>query len=213
MKSFKVAIVDYGVGNLYSVVRALEYCGARVVLAKDGAGFRGVDAIVLPGVGAFAAGMRGLVERNLIEPISQLATAGKPILGICLGAQLLLSTGEEFGRYKGLGFIPGVVKPFPVLQNNEKIPHIGWNKIIPLAGQSWEGTALAAVTPGSEVYFVHSYILIPEDDKAILATTTYGGYRFCSAVKINNIYGCQFHPEKSGRVGLSIIEKFISELK
>lgn len=208
MKKQKISIVDYGVGNLRSLIRAFEHFGANVQITEDASVVAGSDAIVLPGDGAFKAGMDGLRVRNLAGAVLDFAKMGKPILGICLGAQILLSLGYEFGQYKGLGLIPGKVSKFPK-NVKEKIPQIGWNEIYPLSEKTWSNTIFGGIKPGSHVYFIHSYIIEPEKKADVLALTKYGDSQFCSAVRQGKIYGCQFHPEKSGWVGLTIINNFI----
>lgn len=208
IQSKKITIVDYGVGNLQSISKALRACGVEAEITEEVDKIKSAQAIILPGVGSFAAGRRGLKLRGLEDALKSIARQNIPILGICLGAQLLLSKGYEFGEYEGLGIIPGQVVSFPVLPEKEKIPHIGWNKIRSPKPVFWQDTILKNQEE-KEVYFIHSYILKPQAEVDCLATTNYGGYEFCSAIKKGKIYGCQFHPEKSGSVGLAIIENFI----
>lgn len=212
MSMKRVVIVDYGVGNLCNLERAIRSFGVSVVISEEADVIRAADAIILPGVGAFASGMRGLEVRGLIPTLADAARDGKPILGICLGAQILLTTGSEFGTHQGLGLIPGSVVPFPPLPAGVKIPHIGWNTLAPANGAEWKGTILDSTRETDAVYFVHSFILAPDDSAHALAETTYGEYPFCSAVRRGNIYGCQFHPEKSGPVGLAILKNFLRDL-
>lgn len=204
----KVAIIDYGVGNLYSLLKALKkYSDA--IITEELEEVSAADAIVLPGDGAFHAGMEGLKRRELLNPLQKKISAGAPVLGICLGAQLLLSKSYEFGEWEGLGVIPGSVVKFPA-ETAAKIPHINWGPLLAPAGISWEHTILEEVPPGAHMYFVHSYILRPDNPDHVLAMSEHGGVSFCSALRAGNVYGCQFHPEKSGEMGLKIIENFIA---
>lgn len=207
-----IVIVDYGVGNLRSLSRAFEYHGVSVVVSDEPEIIKNADGLVLPGVGAFEMGMKGLQERGLISVLEEYKTTHRPLLGICLGAQLLFTEGHELGVFPGLNFVPGSVIPFPQLVDNEKVPHMGWNTLeCPQSGQ-WENTIFAGLENGATVYFVHSFVFSPTDPTVVLATTSYGGYQFCSAVKSGTMYGVQFHPEKSGAVGLEIIKNFIQLL-
>ena len=209
----KIGIVDYGVGNLYSLRKALREFIDDVVIVENTEEINRLDALVLPGVGSFEAGIEGIKARGLEGEIKKFAEKGKPILGICLGAQLLLSKGYEFGEFRGLDIISGKVVKFPGLKMGIKIPHIGWNKITLSNSTKPEGDILNSIGKDPYVYFVHSYILEPIDKKAILTTTIYGGYQFCSTVQKGNVYGFQFHPEKSGQVGLRIIKNFVNLVK
>lgn len=207
-KKSKIAIVDYGVGNLRSLIRAFEHFGANVEITEDAATIAESNAIVLPGDGAFSAGMEGLKVRGLTIAVKEYAKKGKPILGICLGAQILLSEGHEFGYHKGLDLIPGRVVKFT--ENlGEKIPQIGWNELHIATGKSWHNSILEEVRPSSNVYFIHSYIMIPKRSSSIVAISKYGNCKFASVISLKNIWGCQFHPEKSGSTGLAIINSFI----
>lgn len=206
-KSPKIAIVDYGVGNLYSIQKAFSKFAVKSIITDDAKEIMLADALVLPGVGSFEAGMKGLRLRNLEITIKQFAETSKPILGICLGAQLLLSKGYEFGEFTGLDIIPGRVVRFLGLKKSVKIPQIGWNKVAIKGAKN--NTPFKSMGNKAEVYFVHSYVLEPDEKSVIFATTEYGDKKFCSIIRIGNIYGCQFHPEKSGPVGLKIIENFI----
>ena len=227
----KISIVDYGVGNLHSLNKAVKLFTDNAVITEDKDTIASSDGVILPGVGAFEAGMSGLKVRNLIDTVKNFAAAGRPMLGICLGAQLMLSKGFEFGEFDGLGIVPGKVTHFPELPEKEKIPHIGWNHIylvrnlMPRASavprterisnevnSPWENTILDGIPENANVYFVHSYILVPDDPSNILALANYGGYEFCAAIRKGNIYGCQFHPEKSGPIGLNIIKNFIEKI-
>lgn len=205
----KIVVVDYGVGNVHSAIKGLKRFADNVVLSEDPAEIRSASALVLPGQGAFKAGMDGLRIRGLLDDVKRAADCGKPVLGICLGAQLLLERGFEFGEWEGLGLMPGTVVHFPVLQD-EKTPHMGWNAIEEPAPGKWKETALKGLRAGSEMYFIHSYIMQPSDHAHVLATTAYGGLRFPSVIGKGNMIGCQFHPEKSGEEGLRIIRNFIA---
>ena len=204
----RICIVDYGVGNIHSAMKALRRFADDVVLSEDPAELRSADALVLPGQGSFEAGMTGLNVRGLLREVKDAARAGKPVLGICLGAQLLLDRGFEFGEWEGLGILPGNVVHFPRLAEGAKTPHMGWSGIEPGAA-AWTGTALDGLSPGVEMYFIHSYILEPRDRAHILATTVHGGHRFASVIGRGNVIGCQFHPEKSATAGLQIIGNFV----
>ncbi len=209
----KIIIIDYGVGNLHSLKRAFEFFGVGAVISEDADEILNSDAVILPGVGSYEAGMRGLGVRGLVDAVKNFSESGKPMLGICLGAQLMLSEGHEFGIFKGLDIMPGKVIRFRDLAENEKIPQVGWNKVYAPPGISWNGTIFESVQERApEVYFVHSYILSPEKKEHIFGLTTYGGKEFCSIIKYGNVYGCQFHPEKSGKVGLEIIQNFIKSI-
>ncbi len=207
----KVVIVDYGLGNLYSLKKALECFHSNIIITDKEDIITSADALVIPGVGAFAAGMEGLRVKNLIEPLQSFAETGKPVLGICLGAQLMLDTGYEIEEYEGLGIIAGKVIFFPEsVGQNEKIPHIGWNGIYSSKEVEWEGTVLSGIRQKEQVYFVHSYIMVPDNAENILSFAEYGGVEFCATTKQGNVYGTQFHPEKSGETGLRILKNFIS---
>jgi glutamine amidotransferase len=206
----RVIVIDSGIGNLYSVGRALEHCGAEPVLSSSAPDIEAARWLVLPGVGAFGDGMQGLHERELVDPIRAYAASGRPLLGICLGMQMLASSSEEFGTHAGLGLIAGRVRAIPAVSTQgraHKIPAIGWQAIHPVA--AWEGTPLAACEPGDSTYFVHSFHLEPDDERHVLARYHYGGHAITAAVAEGRIFGMQFHPEKSGPVGLRILETFL----
>jgi glutamine amidotransferase len=195
-------------GNLRSVAQALKRVGATPRLVSSSAEFADAEALVLPGVGAFGDGCSGLAERGLVEPLREAARSGKPLLGICLGLQLLFAESEEAPGAAGLGLLPGKVMRFRGArfgaQGGLKVPHMGWNRLsfprphplfANLPGEAW-------------VYFVHSYYPVPADEETVLAESEYG-MRFCAAAGRGNVWGCQFHPEKSQRVGLRILENFL----
>ena len=206
-------MIDYGLSNLLSVQRAFEHFGASVRFADSPDAVCGARALVLPGVGAFRDGMEGLRRLGLIEPIRRCAAAGVPLLGICLGMQMLFDQSEEFGCWEGLGLIPGRVVRIPdhdAEGRPQRVPQVGWNALMPAPGESdFDSSLLEGVRPGEEVYFVHSYEAKPEQEGDLLAQTVYGGRRICAAARRGNVTGCQFHPEKSGRVGLCIIREFL----
>ena len=205
----RIAIVDYGLGNLFNVERALAVCGAAPVITDDDRDIDTADAVVLPGVGAFAEGMRNLERRGLTQVVKAQAASGKPVLGICLGMQLLMDESEEFGTWPGLGLIPGRVVPFPAITRGMKVPQIGWNSIEPRDGAMWSETILDGIEPGSHLYFVHSYCVVTEDAASTLAETEYGGMRFSAVAVTGNVMGCQFHPEKSSEAGLRLLRNFV----
>jgi len=207
-----VILVDYGVGNLLSVARALEACGANVVLTDDKAKIAGAERIVLPGVGAIGDCLAELRRRELIEPVLAFARSGRPMLGICVGMQVLLEVGEEFGEHHAFGLIRGRVKAIPNTTANgreHKIPHIGWTALQRPSGREWTNTILENVEPGSTCYFVHSFTAVPEDPRNLLAVSDYNGRQVTAAVQEGRVFGVQFHPEKSGKVGLRIISRFL----
>jgi glutamine amidotransferase len=210
-----VTVVDYGIGNLLSVARALEYCGARVRLADRAADIMGADLLVLPGVGAFADGMAELRGRKLDRAVVEFADSGKPLLGICLGMQMLLSASEEFGEHAGLDIIPGRVRAIPPIGADgraHKIPHIGWNSLrFPQGTTTWHKTILRDTAPGTAVYFVHTYTAVPDNPAHRLADSVYDGQLISAAVRAGSVYGCQFHPEKSGPAGLEILAQFLAQ--
>ena len=213
----KVTVIDYGLSNLLSVRHALEHCGAEVELTGDPAAVLAAGALVLPGVGAFRDGMQGLERLGLIGPIRQKAAAGTPLLGICLGMQMLFDQSEEFGSWQGLGLVPGKVVRIPAEAADgarQKVPHIGWEGLLPAGGRAdFAGTVLSGVRPGGECYFIHSYEAKPADEADRLADAMYGGRRVCAAVQRGNVVGAQFHPEKSGPVGLAILEGYLGMCK
>lgn len=208
----RVTVIDYGIGNLLSVARAFEHCGAGVELTADVRKIADADFLVLPGVGAFADGMAGLNGLGLVEPIITFASKERPFLGICLGMQMMLDESEEFGANEGLGLIPGKVVAIPAVGSDaapHKIPHIGWNEIHPPESTSWHNSILRETADGTPFYFVHSFTAVPDQHSHRLADCYYNGVLISAAIRIGNVYGCQFHPEKSGEAGLNIVTSFL----
>lgn len=206
MSDPKISIIDYGVGNLHSLYKAVSLFSKNVSITKDVKDILSSDAIILPGDGAFEAGMDGLMIGKLLKPVKDFIASGKPVLGICLGAQILLSKSFEFGEFEGLNIISGNVIKFSKLKNGTKIPHIGWNTL----SLKNKVSIFKGLDKKPYVYFVHSYVMEPKEKKTILATSEYGGKTFPAVIGLGNVYGCQFHPEKSAEAGLKIIENFVS---
>lgn len=212
----QVAVIDYHMGNLFSVTRACEHVGLRPVVTSDPAVIERSDAMVLPGVGAFGDAMDNLARLDLASPIRDFIAGGRPFLGICLGLQLLMTESEEFGRHAGLDIIRGTVVKFPTAGPDGrtiKVPQVGWNRIrrpSSVSGDAWEASPFRGVRDGEFMYFVHSYYTAPEDRATAFSLTVYEGTEYCSSVKLNNLFACQFHPEKSSAEGLKIYENFAS---
>jgi imidazole glycerol-phosphate synthase subunit HisH len=204
----KIAVIDYDIGNVQSIQNSLSSFGEiDIVLTSNEKEIMDADGVILPGVGAFKKGMQELKKRNLPIIIENYVSTGKPLFGICLGMQLLFDKGEEFGITDGLGLINGKVKKFPKALN-AKLPHISWNEI-EYGNIEWDESILRDINNKEDMYFVHSYICLPEDDSVILSKTEYGAINFCSSIQKDNIYACQFHPEKSGKNGLKIMNSFV----
>jgi glutamine amidotransferase len=205
-----IAVIDYGMGNLRSVQKALEFVGAKVFVTNDPDLILNADSVVLPGVGSFKDCMSNLKELNLIDPIRKFIDGGKPFLGICLGLQVLFEESEEYGPVAGLGILPGKVVKFSrnisETKNGQliKVPHMGWNKIeVKKKDPLFENFDVIA----PYFYFVHSYYVVPKD-KNMVATVTNYGIEFVSGIQYKNIYAFQFHPEKSQTMGLALLERF-----
>lgn len=209
-----VTIADYGVGNLQSVARAIEFCGGTACVTSDPQLIARAERLLLPGVGAFGDGMKGLQTTGILEGLFEFAATERPFLGICLGMQMLMQSSDEFGHQKGLGFIEGDCIPVPRQSENGailKIPHMGWNELLPPhPNRSWDSTPFENVQSGEEAYFVHSWMVNPRRPEVVIAVTDYGGHRIPAAINDKQFWGCQFHPEKSGRTGLKIISSFIA---
>ncbi len=213
MSAPDVTIIDYGVGNLLSVQRGLEHCGAKVLLTADPEKILAAKRVVLPGVGAFSNAMKALENLSLVGVIREIAQRKTPLLGICLGMQLLLEESDEFGITAGLGLIPGRVIAVPTLTVSgelQKIPHIGWSALQPSnVAVGWQHTLLEDNRPGEAAYFVHSFMAVPTNSNHRIADCLYGSHKIAATICRDHITGCQFHPEKSGDVGLKILRKFI----
>ena len=209
----RITVADYGLGNLFSIRRTLEHLGVAVDITSDPEAVRHAQGLILPGVGAFGDGMRQLHERGLVEPLRELVRAGRPILGICLGMQLLFSESEEFGAHEGLGFIQGRVQRLSgrgVDGERVEVPNVGWNVLIRSPGlSSWDGTLLEGLAESESMYFVHSYVPRPVDPGVTLAWIHYGGQSYAGVVQRDNVMGCQGHPEKSGATGMRILRNFV----
>ena len=209
----RTLVIDYGVGNLLSVCRALDACGAEVNLDGTAASIRAADRIVVPGVGAFGDCMHELRRYQLIAPIREFIASGRPVLGICVGMQMMLEIGEEFGEHDGLGLVPGRVRAIPSTSSEgepHKIPHIGWNALVKPKGVDWKGTILDGIPEGATCYFVHSFTAEPANDRFRLADCFYNGRRISAALRVGNVCGTQFHPEKSGKNGLRVLTNFLT---
>ena len=200
-----IAVVDYGMGNLRSVLNALDSIGVEGRLVPDPGELASAEKIILPGVGAFGDGMRELRERGLVEPLRERAADGCPVLGICLGMQLLANRSFEYGEHEGLGLIPGDVKLIET-EPGLRIPHVGWNDLI-VKGVANGGALYEGLGEDPIVYFVHSFEFVPADAGAVTATTDYGR-EVVAAVQRDHVFGVQFHPEKSQRDGIQLLRNF-----
>ena len=201
-----VAIIDYGMGNLASVNRVLEELGETGIAAATPEDMDRADRIIIPGVGNFTAAMENLRAGGWVEPIRAQVRSGKPLLGICLGMQLLATMGTESGDCEGLDLIPGEVVFLEKLGCNLRVPHVGWNEATPT---EYASTLFAGIPPGTDFYFVHSYAFRPTHAEHVQADTPYG-IRFASAVAKDNVFGAQFHPEKSSKAGQRILKNFLA---
>jgi len=202
-----IAIIDYGLSNLHSVENACQKFNLSYVITNSETDIKAAKILILPGVGAFGEAMLRLRKNKTDYYIRKFVDTGKPLIGICLGFQLLFDRSEEFGDYKGLGLIKGTVKKLPFILDSNRfvLPHLGWNKIFK-QNDNWNHSLLRGVNDGDFMYFVHSYYVEPFCKDIVLSSTTYGNNNFCSSIMSENITGFQFHPEKSGQLGLSIFE-------
>lgn len=213
----RIAIVDYGMGNLFSVSQACQQAGLQASVTTSRHEILSASAVILPGVGAFGLAMETLNKLDLVGPLRDVAASQAVLMGICLGMQLLMTESQEFGRHGGLGIVEGEAVPLPAaaVSHGFKVPHIGWNQIhgnprsdllhsLSSGGSTWKGSFLEGLPDGDFMYFVHSYYCKPVDSAVLLSTTRYGPIEFCSALHRGNIMGCQFHPERSGQSGLRV---------
>ena len=202
-----IAIVDYGMGNLRSMAKAIEHVGGEPVLTSDDADLREAERIVLPGVGAFGEAMENLRSTGLVDVLEdEVLRGGKPFLGVCLGMQLLARSSMEHGRHDGLGWVAADVLPLAITAPEIRVPHTGWNDIELCAAA---GTPLERVRPGESFYFNHSLHLVP-DDESLIAAQTWHGERVVAAIARDNVCATQFHPEKSQQAGLELLADFVS---
>ncbi len=204
MKSKEIVMIDYGASNIRSAQKAFEHIGAKVTLTADPQVVMQAHKLVLPGVGAFGAGMDALRKRGLDSAVAESVQQGIPLLGICLGMQFLFESSNEMGQHRGLALIPGHVRRFELADEELKVPHMGWNQI----EHQQTNPLLEDVPNGAYAYFVHSYYCVPAHAADIVAYTTHGS-EFCSIVAHDNVYGIQFHPEKSQRYGLQLIRNYV----
>lgn len=209
-------------GNLFSVRQACEHVGLNVGITSARDEILNADAVILPGIGAFGDAMRTLARLDLVGVLRDVASSGKPLIGVCLGLQLLMTESLEFGSHKGLGIIEGQVVKFdnPLeAERKLKVPQVGWNSIHPMKregnneAETWANSPLAEIKEGEFMYFVHSYIVQPEDKQVVLSLSRYGQIEFCSSIHSQNIFACQFHPERSGSEGLKIYRNLASHIE
>jgi glutamine amidotransferase len=210
----KVTILDYGMCNLLNVARAFQVLGADVTVTEDAATAAAAERLVVPGVGAFEDSVNEVRARGFDNVIRAYVDTGRPFLGICVGMQMLFDASEEFGEHPGLGLLGGRVQGVPALTVEgapQRVPHIGWNHLVePEAGRLWMGTFLdSCVDDSPGVYFVHSFAAVPEFESDRLADCIYGGHRICAAVQRDNLMAVQFHPERSARQGLGMLQGFM----
>jgi len=209
----KIIIINYGINNLKSINMALQSLNYKTIITSDKRELTNADRIILPGVGSFKSGMKSLSKIKIIDQLYKSSLNNIPILGICLGMQLFMTESQEFGLNKGLNLISGTVKKIPKINGNNyrKIPHIGWNKLnTDNISNNWSNSILSNLSKNSYFYFVHSYSAYPDNNNEILSFTNYNNLNFVSSIMKNNIVGLQFHPEKSGKIGLNILKNFVS---
>ncbi len=214
MLQSSVTIVDYGMCNLLNVVRAFEYCGANVKVVEDPKAVASASRLVIPGVGSFSGSMKEINARGFGDTLKAFSQSAKPMFGICVGMQILFDSSEEFGEHAGLGILPGRVQAVPSLNKDgksQRVPHIGWSHLIkPKGGREWGDTLMGSMVGiDPAVYFVHSFFATPDVSSDRLADCLYGGHRICAAIQRDYLMAVQFHPERSGEVGLKILRRFL----
>ena len=212
-----VAILDYGLGNLFSIEQACAFVGLNSIITNSKKDILDADAVILPGVGAYGDAMLTLHRLDLVNVLRDIVESQKPLVGICLGLQLLMTESYEFGHHKGLSIIEGPVVRFDAPKEKEcilKVPQIGWNRIFqPADGLRWHGTLLDRIDDGEYMYFVHSYTVQPQDSNVILSNSRYGHIEFCSSIQYHNVFACQFHPERSGPDGMKLYHNLAALLQ
>jgi len=212
----KIAIIDYQLSNLFSIKHVCDHLSLEAIITSNKDEILNSDAAILPGVGSYHIAMNNLEELDLIIPIKDFINSGKPFMGVCLGMQLLFTQSLEFNNSKGLDIISGKVIRFNDVDENQevvKIPHVGWNQINKPKNQidQWKHSPLSGIYDNENMYFVHSYYVVPKNDDIILSTTNYGGIRFCSSLLFKNIFATQYHPEKSSKIGIQIYKSWASK--
>lgn len=211
-----IAVVDYGMGNLFSVVQAFSAVGQSAEITSSPAALAAAAAIVIPGVGAFGRAMEVLERTGMADTIRERASRGTPVVGICLGMQLMMASSTEFGAHQGLGLVDGdtvALKESLAIDASARIPHVGWTAVEPAHADGWSGTPLATLGPGHQMYFVHSFYVRPADPSMVLAFSSYRGVTFCSSLARGNLFGCQFHPERSGPEGLEVYRHLAAAIR
>lgn len=210
-RPLRAAVVDYAAGNLFSVVQACRFAGLATEITRSAGDILGADVVLLPGVGAFGEAIASLNRLDLVSPLKEYVKGGGFLVGICLGMQLLLSESHEFGRHAGLDLIPGDVRRLPATPDR-RVPHVGWRPIVPPGGErGWRHASVADARVGDHVYFVHSYYVTPQDRAVVVSETEFGDFSFCSSLATDGVWAFQFHPEKSGPVGLRIYRRIAHE--
>jgi glutamine amidotransferase len=213
----RLAIVDYGMGNLFSVLHAFAAVGQPAEITSDPACLGAADGLVIPGVGAFGIAMEVLERSGMADTVRERVAQGVPLIGICLGMQLMMSSSTEFGAHAGLGIIEGdtvALKASSEISADARIPHVGWSAVQPASTRDgWTKTPLEGLRAGGDMYFVHSYYVRPANPAVVLSLSNYRGVTFCSSVVKGNVFGCQFHPERSGADGLEIYRRLADAIR